>query len=119
MDKVYFRYKEHPGDVVRSADTIALPNPDEKLEDFLVWFLYNYQSDSRVAYVDDLFKLLYNEFSDNNEKEKFISIVGEKTEDCIREEIKFIENKLKNEAFNNFYNLVLNNKIELIFDGEK
>ena len=80
MKNVIFRYREHPGDLFRNTDRTELPNREEELENFLVQFLNNYQSDSRVVYVDDLFKLLHNEFSDDLEKEKFLKIIGNKTE---------------------------------------
>lgn len=119
MNTISFKYKQHPGDLLRNADLVQLPNPTENLEDFLVWFLNNYQSDDRVAYLDDLFKLLHNEFDDSTEEEKFIKMIGKKTEKEIEKEIKSVENVLKNEAYKNFYDLILNNKIELIIDGKK
>mgnify|MGYP006329666943 FL=1 len=43
-NNVYFRYKEHPGDLFRSTELIKLANPDEDLESFLIQFLNNYQT---------------------------------------------------------------------------
>ena len=119
MNTISFKYKEHPGDLLRCTDVIQLPNPNEKLEDFLVCFLNNYQSDERVTYIDDLIKLLNNEFVDEIEKERLIKVIGNKTDKEIKEQIKSVENDLKNEAYNNFYNLILNKKIELIINGKK
>jgi hypothetical protein len=119
MNKILFKYKKHPGDLLRNVEVNSLPNPDENLEEFLVWFLNSYQSDGKVTYYNDLFKLLHNEFFDDIEKEKFIKMIGDKNEKQIKEEIKSVENNLKEEAYKNFYNLILNNKIEIIIDGQK
>jgi len=92
---------------------VELPNPDENLEGFLIWFLRTYQSDSRVTYVDDLYKLLHNEFSNEEDRMELLQQVGTKTNIEIQEEIKLVEDELKKEAFENFYKLILSNKIEL------
>jgi len=42
MNTISFKYKEHPGDLLRNTDIIRLPNSDDNLEDFFVWFLNNY-----------------------------------------------------------------------------
>jgi hypothetical protein len=114
MKKILFKYKEHPGDLFRNTDVIELPNPDNNLEDFLIWFLDNYQSDKRIAHIDDLSKLVENEFLDENEKERFKNFIGNKTQEELLSEIELIENELKAEAFRNFYYLLLSNKIEIV-----
>ena len=119
MKKVYFRYKIHPRDFFRSTDVIELPNANENFEEFLIWFLDNYQSDDRIAYLDDLYKLLYNEYSNENDKFSFIKQIGCNTENEIREEINLRENKLKEEAYKNFYNLLLTNQIEILNNYEE
>jgi hypothetical protein len=119
MSKCYFRYKVHPGDLFRNTSIIELPNPDNNLESFLIWFLDNYQSDSRIAQIDDLSKLYYNEFCDEKEKETLEASSGSRTKEAIYSEIKQIENELKAEAFDNFYHLLLSNKIEIVTDNEK
>ncbi len=119
MKKIYFRYKVHPGDFLRNSDIIELPNPGNNLEVFLIWFLNNYQIDKRIAYIDDLAKLLNNEFLDENEKKRFEKINGNKTREELLTEIGLIENELKAEAYNNFYHLLLSNKIEILTDNEK
>jgi hypothetical protein len=113
MQKPLFRYKQHPGDLYRNTDLVELPNPDENLEGFLIWFLRSYQSDSRVTYVDDLYKLLHNEFSNEEDRMELLQQVGTKTEMEIQGEIKLVEEELKMEAYKNFYQLLLSNKIEL------
>ena len=105
--------------MLRNTDVLQIPNPDENLEDFLVYFLKNYQSDHRITYLDDLSKLLNDDFFDLIEKEKFIKIIGDKTENEIKQEMESVEIELKNEGYKNFYNLILSNKIELIIDGKK
>ena len=119
MSTISFKYKEHPGDFFRNTDVIALPNPQEDLESFLLQFLKHYQSDERVAYVDDLHKFLDNDFSKEEDKENFIKMIVIKTEQEINNEIQRIEIELKNEAYENFYNLVLTKQIEIIENGEK
>lgn len=119
MNSAIFKHKEHLGDFFRNTDVIALPNPQEDLEGFLVQFLKNYQSDARVTYIDDLYKLLNDEFFNDEDKQKFINTTGNKTAKEIKIEIQMIENELKNEAYSNFYNLVLTKQIEIIDNGEK
>ncbi len=119
MNNVCVKYKEHPGDFLRNTDTVILPNPKEDLESFFVQFLKHYQSDERVAYIDDLYKLLDDEFFNDEDKQKFIRTIGNKTEKEIKYEIQKTENELKNEAYSNFYKLVLTKQIEIIYNGEK
>ena len=119
MNTPRFKYKEHPGDFFRNTDIISLPNPQDDLESFLVQFLKNYQSDERVTYIDELFKLLDDDFINDEDKQAFIKTTGNKTEKEIEIEIKMIENELKNEAYSNFYNLVLTEQIEMFEHGEK
>ena len=119
MNKVNFKYKEHPGDFFRNTSTVTLPNPQEDLESFLVQFLKHYQSDESVAYIDDLNKVLDNDFSNEEDKNNLIKIIGKKTEQEIKDEIQRIEIELKDEAYENFYNLVLTKQIEIIENGEK
>lgn len=114
MKGIHFRYRNHPGDLFRSTDTIELPNPEENLEDFLAQFLPNFQSDDRVTFINDLYKLLHNEFFNQTERDKFIEFIGtNKTEQEIKAEIKLTEQKLIRDAYQNFYSLVLTKKIEI------
>ena len=119
MNTLSFKYKEHPGDFFRNTDVISLPNPKDDLEIFLVQFLKNYQSDERVTYLDDLYKLLDDDFFKDEDKQEFIKTIGNKTEKEIAAEIQVIENELINEAYSNFYDLVLAKQIEIIDNGEK
>ena len=119
MNSINFKYKAHPSDFLRNTGIIMLPNPEEDLESFLIQFLNHYQSDERVTFLDDLYKLIDDEFYSNEDKANFIKIIGNKSEQEIREEILEIENELKNEAYTNFYNLVLTQKIEILGNGEK
>lgn len=114
MSNVQFKYKKHPQDLLRNTDVILLPNPKEDLESILVQFLKHYQSDERIAYIDDLYKYIDNDFSNEEDKLNFIKINGKKNEKEIKDEIQRIEIELKNEAYENFYNLVLTGQIEII-----
>jgi hypothetical protein len=118
MKKVHFRYKAHPGDLFRNADVVALPNPDENLEDFLIWFLNGFQLDQRLTYINDLAKLLDDEFLEDADRDAFIAKIGNKTNDEIKEAIVLVENELKIEAYENFYHLVSTNDIEILNDYE-
>ncbi len=119
MNRVCFKYKSHPGDFFRNAEIHVLPDPDNNLEDFLIWFLDNYQSDSRITYIDDLSKLADDEFVDENDKKIFEKKVDNKTKNELLIEINEVENELKTEAYRNFYNLLLSNKIEIVVENEK
>ena len=114
MDKAYFRFKEHPGDLLRNSSLTELPNPKVNLEDFLIWFLGDYQSDTRVTYLDDLYKLLYNEFSTKADEKQFMEFCGKRSLPKLKAEIELTEHRLLNEAYQNFYFLISNNKIEII-----
>lgn len=114
--QVHFRFKEHPGDLFRNTDILQLPHPDDKDSDnFLVQFLKNYQTDHTIAYLNDLYKLLYDEFSDDD-KANIIETIGNKTLEQVEEEIETVTAELYAEAYKNFYKLVLNQKIEIIYD---
>ena len=117
--QVYFRFREHPGDLLRSTDIIELPDPDKDQDTFLVHFLPNYQSDQTVAYLNDLYKLFHDEFNDDEDKANIIETVGDKTLEQVDKEIKRVTKELYVEALRNFYELVLNNEIEIINDPFK
>jgi hypothetical protein len=119
MKKILFKYKVHPGDFLRNDGVVELPNPNDNLENFFIWFLNNYQSDNCIAYLDDLYKLLHNEFSNDEDRVEFINQIGNKTALEIQEEIDFVADILKAEAYRNFYHLLLSNKIEIVSNNEK
>jgi len=108
-----FHYTSHPGDLFRDTSVVELPNPETNLEDFLVWFLDCYQTDSRVTYIDDLHKLLHNEFQNEEDKIALMEEIGHLSESEIRMEIKNTEDILRAEAYENFYSLVKEGKIIL------
>lgn len=118
MDKTYFKYKEHPGDFFRNTNIVELPNPQDNLQDFLVQFLKSYQSDERIAHIDDLHKFLDNDFFHEEDRNNFMKIISNKTEQEIHNKIKNIEAQLKKEAYENFYSLVQSKQIEIIYNGE-
>lgn len=119
MNNIYFKFKDHPGDFLRNTDVNELPNPQDDLENFLVQFLRSYQSDERVTYLDDLYKLLDDELFNEEDKNKIIQISSFTTDQEIKNKIQLVESELKNEAFKNFYNLVQTKQIEFIENGEK
>lgn len=68
MKNSYFRYTVHPGDLFRNTKFHKLPDSETETEDFLIWFLKDYAKDSRVAYINDLYKLYYNQFPEESER---------------------------------------------------
>lgn len=119
-NKIYFRFKEHPGDLLRGTATLPLPNPGEDLDGFLVQFLPLYQNDDTVAYLDDLYKLHDDDFQDDDDLLKFLDVIGgEKSKEEIKKEIEEVEKELIARAYENFYSLILENKIEILTNAEK
>ncbi len=117
---IFFRFKEYPADLLRGTLTQSLPDPDEDLEAFLLQFLPCYQSDDTVSFLDDLCKLHDDEFQDEEDKLNFVEYIGgEKTKREIKKEIEEIEDDLKQRAYQNFYQLILEDKIEIVTNGEK
>lgn len=114
MQQIYFRYKTHPGDLLRDTSVVPLPDPQTNLENFLIWFLPNYQDNNDVAYLNGLAKMLHNEFEDKQDELKFIKEYGAMTAIEIKAEINTVEDKLKRVAFERFYWLVREGKVEVM-----
>jgi hypothetical protein len=114
MSTPSFHYTTHPGDLFRNTSVVELPNPETHLEDFLIWFLDCYQTDDRVAYINDLYKLLHNEFRNDEDRIAFMDEIGHLSHSEIQNEIKEVEENLKAEAYENFYCLLRDNKIVLV-----
>lgn len=119
MNKVLFKFKNHPGDLFRSTDIVELPDPDQDLEGFLVQFLPMYQTDDTVALLNDLYKISDDNLFDNQKEIKFIEQLGFMTKEEVESEIPKIESQLKMEAYKHFYGLIYSNEIEIIQHGEK
>ncbi len=119
MNNIYFKYNNHPGDFFRNTDITNLPNLNEDLESFLIQFLHNYQSDEKVALLNDLYKLLYDEFYDIEDKNEVINQFGTMSKNELITEIALLETNLKEIALENFYYLILNKKIKIIENGEE
>lgn len=117
MREVFFKYNQHPGDLLRDESVTKLPDSSHNLEDFLVQFLPNYQSDDRVAFLNDLYKILETELGSAEEEFIAMGIEGYSSDKEVKEEILIIENELKQEAYKNFYHLVFSHKIEIIDNG--
>src|SRR5690625_344046 len=109
---VYFQYKNPPGDLFRNTDIIEFP--DMESEEFLVWFLPNYQGDFNVAFLNDLYKLYYDEFDKEDEKQDFLNHYDFKNKTEIKNEISVVEKELKQNALENFYRLVRNGEVRII-----
>lgn len=94
---------------------MPLPDPAKDLESFWVWFLDGYQSDQRVALLDDMYKYLQDEHEGDERNGVADADLTCKSKDELLLDIKVLENKLTQEAYANFYQLVLSNQIEVIF----
>ncbi|MFY7666096.1 hypothetical protein [Flavobacterium sp.] len=115
MSEVLFKYRVHPGDFFRNAEIAKLPDPENDLEGFLIWFLDDYQSDERIAYINDLCMVLENQ-------QVTPVLLNEKTfysNAEIQAEIAEVETQLKDEAYRNFYHLLRENKIQIIGRDEE
>lgn len=120
MKNIHFSFREHPGDLLRGISNVLLPNPEKDLEAFLLQFLPCYQTDDTVAFLDDLYKLKYDEFENEEDMLNFVNYIrGSKSEIEIQKEINEVETDLKQRACQNFYQLILEDKIEILTNGEK
>jgi len=115
--QVYFRFREHPGYLFRDTDLLELPDPDKDQDSFLVQFLPNYQSSQTVAYLNDLYKL--RDYDSDEDRANIIDRVGDLTSEEVENEIDSVTQVLYFDALINFYDLVLNNKIEIVNEEEK
>lgn len=113
MKSIYFKFREHPGDMFRGTLKQKLPEIDKEFEEFLVQFLPCYQRDNEIAYLNDLYKLLYDEYQDEKDKRNFIEYSELREKNEIKNEITKVEENLKIKALENFYYLVMNNKIKV------
>lgn len=118
MSEINFKFNNHPGDFFRSCSIIQLPDPEKDTQNFLIQFLKNYQSDDRVAFIEDLYKLLDNDFYDEQERNKLIEFIGPKNDDEIMAVIKLKEKELINDAYKNFYHLIRTKQIQIIKNGK-
>lgn len=120
MKKINFRFREHPGDLLRGTLIKELPNPEKELDAFLLQFLPCYQTDDTVAFLDDLYKLYDDEFEDEGDMLNFVEYIGgSKTKKEIKMEINEVEDDLTMRAYKNFYQLILEDKIEILTNGEE
>lgn len=120
MKTIFFRFREHPGDLLRGTLDKKLPNPEEDLDDLLLQFLPCYQTDDTVAFLNDLYKLYNEEFGEEEEMLRFVKYIGgAKTKKEIQIKINEVENDLMMRAYQNFYQLILENKIEIFINDEE
>lgn len=87
---VYFKFKNHPGDLLRDCSINKLPNPLTDEEDFWTYFHPNYQNSIDIALINDLFLKL--------EIDPFNSI--------LKNDIELLRNKITFDSFVNFYRQV-------------
>lgn len=113
MKNIYIKFRKHPGDVFRNTEKSIIPNPIKNQEDFLVNFLTHYQSDQRIADLDDLYKVLYNEFSDEIYENTLLNQKEIDTKTDLQNQIDELEEELMREAYRNFYEWILVGRIEV------
>lgn|SRR5699024_7136474 len=102
---IYFKYKNHPGDLLRDDSVQRLPNFNTEKEDFRVWFHPDYSGSETVAYLNDLYKWL-DEKLDEEEEQKFLQYYGAMTKEEIEVEIERTEAVLDLESLEGFWRMV-------------
>jgi|GEM_PF-6250604 len=118
MEKIYFKYNEQTKDLFWDEKNHSLPNPQKDIQQFLNWFLRDYKTDERVLYLKDLYKLKNKEFNTAKEQEIIVKY-NLKPDAKIEEEIQNLEEKLRLEACENFYDLLMKNKIKIVDQTEE
>ena len=113
MEKIYFKYNEQTKDWFWDEKTHALPNPQKDIQQFLNWFLKDYETDKRVLYLKDLYKIRSKSLKIEEEQEIKLKYKL-KPESEVEEEIKNLEENLRLEACENFYELLMQNKIKIV-----
>lgn len=96
-----YLFPSHPGDLFRNNLPQALPNPDADLDAFLVAFLDHYQSDERVALLNDLYKLKFNEFETVEDELAFRAHIVDLGLEDVDSSIQKLEFILRREAESN------------------
>lgn len=101
-----YQYPSHPGDFFRDASPHEVPNPDVDLEAFLVAFLDCYQSDEKIALLNDLYKLQNYEFESEVEEQKFKDSLLPEHLANLEQTIQHLESKLRIEAEMNYTTMI-------------
>ncbi len=109
---MFFKYKNHPGDLFRDTSIQSLPDFEKDKESFWIWFLPNYSTSKTVSYLNDLYKWV-EDIHDGFVNSKFERQFGRMTLDEINEQIKCTEDRLDLESLMNFYKLINHQEIEL------
>lgn len=116
MASIYFKYKTHPGDLFRDDTVHPLPAPVTEREESWIWFLLCYQSDEKVAFLNDLYKYHDQELSEAEEI-NFEKHHGKMNHTMLFNKIKQVEQELDLESLKNFYRLVKLGRIKV--DGDE
>ena len=109
---ILFRFKEHPGDLLRNTSISLLPEMGS--EDFVISFYPCYQNSQDVANLNDLYKIWYDELSDEDDHNIFINEFRNNTKEDINRLIHEYEFKINHDCCQHFYHLVRTGTIEII-----
>jgi hypothetical protein len=110
-----FKFKQHPGDLMRDASIKPIPDPIKEQEDFWLWFHPCYQSSQDIADLDDLYKLLHDECDDDDLLEnEFYEPYTALSKPELQKVIDEYEMGITADCFENFYQLVASGMIEII-----
>ena len=114
--KVYFRFKNHPGDLFRDTSIQSLPDPIHEQEAFWVWFHPCYQISDDVSELNDLYKLLHDEDFDEDFKSdnSWYVYYSAMSKEEIKSAIAEYELAITHQSLENFYRLVRNGEVEII-----
>lgn len=118
MEKIYFKYNEQPENMFWDEKIHSLPNPQKDIQQFLNWFLKDYETDKRVLCLKDLYKIKSKALKAEEEQEIKLKY-NLKPELPVEEEIKTLEGNLRLEACENFYELLMQNKIKIVDQEEE
>lgn len=111
MLKLSFKYKIYSGGLFRDNSIQVLPDFKTQKQEFWIWFHPNYQSDEKIAYLNDLYKW----YDDELELPEIIQF-GHMNKEELSIEIERIEQKLDFESLLYFYELIKSGEIEIIFN---
>lgn len=110
--EILFRFKEHPGDLLRNTSISHLP--EMASDDFVISFHPCYQNSQDIANLNDLYKIWYDELSDEDDDNIFINEFRDKTKEDINRIIHEYECKINHYCCQHFYHLVRTGTIEII-----
>lgn len=104
-----FRFKAHPGDLMRDTSVQKIPDHDKEQDSFWLFFHPQFQNSKDVYELNNLYKVLYKEgldedfIQDNDWYERHKSL----DEEALKKQITA-------DCFENFYRLLRDQMIEIL-----